>query len=414
MAKLVTFIEKEFILNQVQKSGSRVVVFGSGKSMDGRIKSFDKEILCLVASSAAAAEAFSTWDQVSVFLSYQSQRVTFPGRIRKVAGTEIVIVLPENLFKAPQRKAVRVAPPKDLQLEFFMQSERIRIECPESSEYSELEMPALSVGFDTGSISGLLDSFKAITSTMYSKSGIVMFNKTRKPEGVEERMLADIGRTLLVTSMQSPLPATDPYPEGRIITQSMADGFEGPSVFLEGSALERSRAEKSTQGIVSELYCPVLYYQYVVGYIYLMNDASRKTCLDYRAVDFAWEFAHILAYSLKANNYFKLGESPEPDPYRPQVVNLSSGGCLLSMPKNSFKVKLKHGSVLDIKVSRSEREVPAVTMKGRIARRFDDRDNEYYGVAFLLAEQDALVSLRQSLYADDSDRFACEEASLEL
>ena len=53
-------------------------------------------------------------------------------------------------------------------------------------------------------------------------------------------------------------------------------------------------------------------------------------------------------------------------------------------------------------------------MKGRIARRFDDRENEYYGVAFLLTEQDALVSLRQSLYADDSARFACDEATLEL
>ena len=413
MAKLVTFIEKEFILNQVQKTGSRVVVFGSGKSVDGRIKSFDKEILCL-STKAIDAEAFVTWDQVSVFLSYQSQRVTFPGKIRKVEGGEIFIVLPENLFKAPQRKAVRVAPPKDLKLEFFMQNERIRIECPESSEYSELEMPALSVGFDTASISGLLDSFKTISSTMYSKSGIVMFNKIRKPEGVEERLVADIGRTLLLTSMQSPLPATDPYPEGRIITQSMADAFEGPSVFLEGSALERSRAEKSTLGIVSELYCPILYYQYVVGYVYLMNDSTRKTCLDYRTVDYAWEFSHILAYSLKVNNYFKLVEGQEPDPYRPQVVNLSSGGCLLSMPKNAFKVKLKHGAVLDIKVSRSENEVPAVTMKGRIARRFDDRENEYYGEAFLLAEQDALVSLRQSLYADDSARFACDEASLEL
>lgn len=412
MAKLVTFIEKEFLLTQVMKTGSRVVVFGSGKSLDGKLKSFDKETLILSAKPEAAA-AFKPWDEISVFLSYQSQRVTFPGKIKKINGGELAICLPEKLIKAPQRKAVRVPPPKDLRLEFYMQNEKIRIDCPESSEYSELEMPALSIGFDTASIHGLLQSFKELTSTMYSKSGIVMFNKGRKPETIEERLIADIGRTLLVPSMQSPLPAVDPYPEGRIITQSMTEAYEGPSVFLEGSALERSRAEKIVDGVMSELYCPVLYYQYVVGYVYLMNDDQRKTCLDYRAVDFAWEFARILAHSLKSNNYFKLDENFKPDPYKPQVVDLSAGGCLLLMPKSAFKVKLKLGSVLDITVSRADSDA-SVAFKGRVARRFDDRENEYYGVSFLNTEQDIFAELSKTLYADDSSRFSCDEASLEL
>jgi hypothetical protein len=47
-------------------------------------------------------------------------------------------------------------------------------------------------------------------------------------------------------------------------------------------------------------------------------------------------------------------------------------------------------------------------------RRYDDKENEYYGVAFLNTEQDAFVSLRRSLYADESDRYACDEASLEI
>ncbi|MBU0928927.1 MAG: PilZ domain-containing protein [Spirochaetes bacterium] len=412
MPKLVTFIEKEFILNQVKKNASRIVVFGSGKSIDGTLKSFDKETLILSAT-AKAADSFKPWDPVSVFLSYQSQRVTFPGKVKKICGGELVIGLPENLIKAPQRKAVRVPPPKDLKLEFLLQNERIRIDCPESGEYSELQMPALSVGFDTGTIHSLLESFREKTSTMYSKSGIVMFNKGRKPETVEERLISDIGRTLLVPSTHSPLPSADPYPEGRIITQAMAEAFEGPSVFLEGSALERSRAEKTASGVVSELYCPILYYQYVVGYIYLMNDETRKTCLDYRAVDFSWEFSRILAYSLKANNYFRLDEEYAPNPYKPQVVDLSAGGCLLLMPKAAFKVKLKNGSVLDIAISRGDTG-ESVAMKGRVARRFDDKENDYYGVAFMNADQDALVELRKSLYADDSSRFACDEATLEL
>lgn len=412
MAKVVTFIEKEFILNQIQKAGSPVLVFGSGKKLEGSLRSFDKESLCIRAT-AVGAEQFKSWDSVSVYLAYQGQRVTFPAKVRRVTGADLVLGLPENLFKAPQRKSIRVAPPHDLQLEFYLQNERVRIDCPESNEYSELEMPALSVGFQTDSITSLLDSFRAKSSTMFTRSGIVMFSKERRPESIEERLVSEFGRSLLVPSTQSPLPSTDPYPEGRLITQAMAEAFEGPSVFLEGAELERSRSQKSGEGVVSELYCPILYYQYVIGYIYLMNDEVRRVCLDFRAVDFAWEFSKILAYSLKANNYYRIDESYQPDPYQPRVVNLSATGCLLLMPKSTFSVKLKHGTVLDIHISRSGGSA-AVTMTGRVARRFDDKDNDYYGVGFLNAEQDALQALQQSLYADGGESFSCDEAELEL
>lgn len=412
MAKVVTFIEKEFLLNQVKKTGSRVVVYGPGTSLDGTIASFDNESLQLRVNPKDAS-GFKPRDAVSVFLSYQSQRITFPGRVKKNADHDFIISLPENLFKAPQRKAVRVPPPGDLAIEFSLQNERIRIDCPESAEYSELELPALSVGFDIASINSLLSSFKELTSTRYTKSGIVMFNKGRKPQTIEERLISDIGRTLLVPSMQSSLPSVDPYPEGRIITQGMAETFEGPSIFLDGSAFERSRAEKNTSGIVSELYCPILYYQYVVGYVYLMNDQEKKVCLDYRAVDFAWEFSRILAHSLKTNNYFKLDENQILDPYKPVVVDLSASGCLLLMPKASFKVRLKMGTVLDISITRGA-SGDSVAIKGRVARRFDDRANEYYGVAFINAEAEALSALGRSLYNDDSGRFSCDEATLEL
>lgn len=412
MAKVVTFIEKEFILGQIQKAGSPVLVFGPGKKAEGSLKSFDKELLS-IRTTPIGAEQFKAWDSVSVYLSYQGQRATFPAKVRRVSGGDIVLGLPENLFKAPQRKSVRVAPPHDMQLEFFLQNERIRIDCPESSEYSELEMPALSVGFDTGSIASLLESFKAKSSSMFTRSGIVMFNKERKPESIEERLVSEYGRTLLVPSMQGALPATDPYPEGRLITQSMADAFEGPSVFLEGSELERSHMQKASEQVLSELYCPILYYQYVIGYVYLSNDEGQGAALEFRAVDYAWEFAKILAYSLKINNYYKIDESYQPDPYQPRVVDLSATGCLLLMPKSTFTIKLKHGTVMDIRISRPGDRV-AMTMTGRVARRYDDKDNEYYGVGFLNADRDALEMLRLSLYADGGDSFNCDESALEL
>jgi hypothetical protein len=412
MAKLVTFIEKEFILNQIHRTKGRILVFGTGKSVGGLIKSFDKDILCL-SGIPKETEVFRPWEAVSVFLSYQNQRVTFPAKITKISGGDMLIGLPENLIKSPQRKAVRLPPPKDLRLEFYMQHDKVRIDSPESSEYSNLEMPSLSAGFDISSISGLLDSFKAMSSTMYSRNGIVMFNKGREPETIEERLVADYGRTLLISSMHGPLPSADPYPEGRIITQSMADAFEGPDIFLEGSALERSRAEKSALGVVSELFSPILYYQYVLGYVYLMNDESRKAILDYRAVDFAWEFSRILAYSLKNNNYFRIDETSVPDPYRPQIVDMSSTGCLFSMPKTVSKVKLKVGTILNVVLSKDAGD-GTVSIMGRVARHLEDRQSDYYGIAFLNAEQDAVETLHRSLYSGVIDPAMLDESSFQI
>jgi hypothetical protein len=412
MAKLVTFIEKEFILGQIQKTKAFVLVLGTGKSIRGQVKSFSKDSLCLDCTPQEA-QAFKAWEAVSVFITYQNQRLTFPAKITKIVGGELNIDIPENLFKAPQRKAVRLSPPKDMRLEFYMQNDKIHIDSPESGEYSNLEMPALSVGFDVSSIAGLLDSFKAMTSTMYSMSGIVMFNKGRDPESIEERLVAGIGRTLLVTGMHAPLPHADPYPEGRIITQTMAQTFEGSSTLPKGSELERSHAEKAMLGVFSELFSPILYYQYVVGYIYLMNDESKKTCLDYRAVDFAWEFSRILAHSLKLNNYYKSDENTSPDPYKPQIVNLSSTGCLLSMPKAMFKVRLKVASVIDVRLEREQGDV-SVSIMGRVARHLEDKQNDYYGVAFLNTEQDAVETLHRTLYSGVADPSTLDETSLEI
>lgn len=407
MANLVTFIEKEFILNQVLRSNGKAVVYGSAKSSRCSLRHFDKETLVLE-GTAAELERFRTWEQVSVYLTYQGQRLTFASKVRKLDGNRLTLAFPERMMKAPQRKAIRVSPPQGLRLEFFLQNERVRIDCPESQEYLDIEMPELREGFDTGSINRLLDSFTRKAGARFTKSGIVMFSKARAPESVEEKLISRVGRVLLVTSTKSPLPSEDPYPEGRVITQSMADSYEGPSIFLDGSTLEKSRKQKSEQGIVSELYCPILYYQYVVGYVYLMNDTAKKVCLDYQSVDFSWEFARILAYSLKTNNYYKVDDSWRPDPHAPLVLDLSASGCLFVLPKAGFAVRLKKSSVLELRIVSGD---CALDLRGRVARRFEDKDGDYYGIAFVGMDAAATETLRGLLYADGSAKFACNELS---
>ena len=405
MPNYVTFIEKEFIFNQLIRNTGKVLLFGTGKSAACAVKSYDKDHLVLE-GVAGETERFAAWEQVSAYIGYQGQRLMFFSKISRVDGPRIHMSFPEKLVKAPQRKSVRVPPPINLHLEFFLQNDRIHIDCPESLEYLEIELPVIREGFDISSLNSLLASFSAKADARYSKNGVVMFGKNRKPETVEERIISQIGRVLLVTSTKSPLPSLDPYPEGRIITQQAADAYEGPSIFLEGSDLEKRRQEKAGRGIISELYCPILYYQYVVGYVYVMNDDSRKVCLDFRAVDFTWEFSRILAYNLRALGYFKSAEEYEPQPHVPAVLDLSTGGCLFMLPKSTTRTKLKQSAVIDIRIGDDE---SSLSCKGRVVRRSDDSSSDYYGVSFVNMAGDSVDFLRRALYAEGATRFACDE-----
>lgn len=409
MANIVTFIEKEFILSQVRRAGGKAVVFGSAKTARCSVKAFDKDQVTLE-GGIAELEAFRPWEAVSVYLSYQGQRLTFSSKVRRVDGPRLFLAMPERLFKAPQRKSIRVPPPHGLKLEFFLQNERVRIDCPESQEYLDIELPEQREGFDTTSMNGLLDSFKRKAASRYSKNGVVMFSKSRFPQSIEERLVSKLGRCLLVTSTRSPLPADDPYPDGRIITQAMEENFEGPAIFLEGSELEKSRLQKADQGIVSEVYCPILYYQYVVGYIYLMNDTAKKVCLDYSAVDFAWEFGRILTYSLKSHGYYRADDQYKPTPHAPEVLDLSATGCLFVLPKAAYSVRLRKSSVLEMRIVAGP---CSMELRGRVVRHFTDREGEYYGVAFLALDGQRMELLRTLLYAEASARSACDELELQ-
>ncbi|OHD80199.1 MAG: hypothetical protein A3J97_14990 [Spirochaetes bacterium RIFOXYC1_FULL_54_7] len=409
MPKFATFIELEFILKEVMRAASAVIIHGSGKSLSAVIHDFGKDFLTLdYKDSDPEVEDFKLWEEVSVYLANHEQRSTFKAKVNKIGAGRLVLGLPDKILKAPQRNAVRVSPPRNVSLSFFLQEEVVSIDCPESREYTEIDLPVLREGFDTSSMNNLVESFRKKANEMVVRNGIIMFNKGRKPSNVEEEILCYYGRAILVASTMSTLPVVDPYTDGRIVTQSMVDDYERSRALLEGSRFETSRLEKALSGIIAEAWCPILYYQYVVGYVYLMNDQSRPVSLDFRAIDFSWEFARILAYKLKGSNYFKADPELKPDPYKPGVIDFSATGCLFYLPKASFKVKLKIGSIIELCIDTGHSEL---SVKGRVARRYDDKENEYYGICFVAAEDEDLSILKAALYSTGSTRFACSETA---
>lgn len=393
MAEQVNHVETEFILKEAQNLGIPLHIQGAGKRLLSRVRDLRKDAIWMDLP-AQAGKHFAPWESLSAYFDFHGKDMTFSTKVVKQEGDHLVLAYPVRLLRSPARRHPRVPCPRGFALEISLQNEKVRLDYPQCGEYSDVSLPDLHEGFDISSLNALIESFRQRSGRLASESRVVLF-KDRPPQGIEELMLTRFGKTLFIPSTRSPLPAADPYPESRIITARMAEEFEGPEGIVEGSRFEHALVAKIGRGINAEVWCPILYYQYVVGYVYLANRADRPVSMDFSVVDCAWEFSRVLAFYLKTHDYFKASQLNEPVPHEASIVDLSASGCLLSIPHTALAMRIKTGAHLDLRLSYSDGSVSA---RGRVVRRFDDKDGAYYGVAFQDLGPEVLRTLFPRIY----------------
>lgn len=393
MAELVNHVETEFILKEALNLGIPLHLQGAGKSITSKVKELRKDSLWMDLP-AQSGKRFMPWELLSAYFDFHGKDMTFSSKVLKQEGDFLVLAFPVRLLRSPARRHPRVPCPRGFALEITLQNETVRLDYPQCGEYSDVTLPDLHEGFDISSLNTLIESFRQRSSRLASESRVVLF-RDRLPQGVEELMLSRFGRTLFIPSTRSPLPSSDPYPEPRIITAQMADEYEGPEGIVDGSRFEHALVSKIGRGINAEVWCPILYFQYVVGYVYLANTSDRPVSMDFAVVDCAWEFSRVLAFYLKTNDYFKTSQTSEPVSHAAGIVDLSASGSLLSIPHTALAMRIKIGALLDLRLDYPE---GSLEIQGRVVRRFDDKDGAYYGVAFQDLGSEALRILFPKIY----------------
>ena len=101
---------------------------------------------------------------------------------------------------------------------------------------------------------------------------------------------------------------SDEIIQNQIVTRAMllragADSDEPSSEPLD--RLPSLLSMKRDQNIGSEIYCPILFEQYAVGYIYAADTIESNLEIDVEMVSYIHEFSQILAFALKKNGYFE-------------------------------------------------------------------------------------------------------------
>jgi hypothetical protein len=272
------------------------------------------------------------------------------------------------------------------------------------SDYELSNEEVILKNIDPKNLSGLIDQMASWIKGYASAYKLVIF-KDVKPESTEERLLAETGKAFYLPSTQTSFPAEDPHPRKRIITEDIFKRYlesTGVDPNCLDDACARYIRHKYEGGVFSDLWVPILFQEYVIGYIHVWINVDSKPPFDYGIIDMLFQFAKVLANSLRMNGYFESGKMKN-DPFKGKVIDISVSGLLFSYPNSPLTSALLPNSDLTVKLTAPRR---AVNCKAQIVRRYKDASHGYFGCRFLDMEPEDLRFLFEFIYGKpftDSD-----------
>jgi hypothetical protein len=232
-----------------------------------------------------------------------------------------------------------------------------------------------------GGLSGLIAQLAAWVKSYASGYKLVLF-KDVKPSSTEERILAETGKTLFLPSTLGDLPKNDPFPKKRLITEEMfrryleSTGVD-PNYLDEG--VSKFIKNKFDAGFFSDAWVPILFHEYVLGYIHIWINKEGKKPFDYDLINSMYQFGSVLAFSLKQSGYFDSGRLGN-NPFQGKIVDISASGMLFTYPHSSLSSALLPETELAVKLVMPKRTVNA---SAKILRRYKDNIQVFFGCQFM-------------------------------
>jgi c-di-GMP-binding flagellar brake protein YcgR len=344
-------------------------------------------------------------DKLPLLFNYRGQVIDFTAEILAQRDEFIICKAPETLYKNLDRNYLRVDAPSDIKVIFTFKGDRYNLEFPKVMEYENIASGDLVRNIDPRNLSGLI---KQITDTLKNfADGFKIVNfRDKKPETTEERIVSETGKTLFIPSTVGFLPKTDPYPKKRIITEDIFKRYlettgVGTSFLDENTA--RFLKNKFEDGVYSDAWVPILFQEYVIGYIHIWIDKQGRLPFDFSVLDHVYQYAKVLAFSLKENGYFEHGRMHN-EPFDGRVLDISASGLLFAYPLGtSLLATLLVDAELTVAIEAPNR---TINVNARIVRRFKDKSACYFGCRFLNMAPEDTRFLFEHLYGrqyDDND-----------
>jgi c-di-GMP-binding flagellar brake protein YcgR len=348
---------------------------------------------------------FKPHTKLGFVFNYRGQIIDFTADVEMHQEDLIYCGIPEILYKNLDRDYLRVDAPSDLKILFTFEGDRYNLSFPKVMEYEHVTEEDIQKSGDPHNLSGLIGQVKDSLKNFADGYRIVNF-KEKKPETTEERIISETGKSLFIPSTVGRLPNVDPYPKKRIITEDIFKRYlettgVGPA-FLDDT-LARFIRNKYHDRIFSDAWVPILFQEYVIGYIHVWIDKEGRLPFDFTALDNLYQFAKVLAFSLKENGYFEHGKMHN-EPFEGRVLDISASGLLFACPLGSnLTSTLLVDSDVTVTIEAPRR---TINVHSRIVRRFKDKTATYLGCRFIDAAPEDTRFLFEYLYGrqiDDTD-----------
>jgi len=369
----------EYIFTLSQPAGSELV-FHPDRSL-GKIKNHSK---------------------LTLLFDYRGQVIDFTVEVLAQKEDLIYCKAPDTLYKNLDRNYLRVDAPSDINILFTFRGDRYNLTFPKITEYENVTAEDLIRTLDPRNLSGLIKQIASMLSNFADGYRIVNF-KDKKPETPEERIVSETGKTLFIPSTVGFLPKTDPYPKKRIITEELFKRYLettgiGASFLDENCA--RFLKNKFNDGIYSDAWIPILFHEYVIGYIHIWIDKQGKLPFDFSVLDNVYQYAKVLAFALKENGYFEHGKVQN-QPFEGRVLDISASGLLFACPHGApLLATLLVDAELTVTIEAPNRMINVIA---RIVRRFKDKSASYFGCRFINMVPEDMRFLFEHLYGRQID-----------
>jgi hypothetical protein len=327
---------------------------------------------------------------------YREQPMAFRARVVEVKDSSVVTEMPEAVYKNLGRRYSRRAPPTELTVSFSFKGDRYQLSFPTTREFETVTEPERDSAFDPHDIRALVGEFNERASAFAGERAVRMF-KDRHPESLEERLVVRTGKIYYLPTTAGGLPLVDPYVTPRIVTREVFADFlrdEDVREDLVDDEVTRFERNKKNSGILSELMIPLLFQEYVIGYVYLVNNLPGKPPFDLPVLETFHQFAKVLAYSLKMNGYFRNAPKKAQD-FSADVIDISAGGLMFSTASRELTTSLLPGSDIELSIKAKGRGVKVLASVKRV---FRDASRSYFGIEYSELEPEDFRFLFECLY----------------
>jgi len=340
--------------------------------------------------------------KMPLLFNYHGQTIDFQTEVISQKDNIILCKAPEVIYKNLDRNYLRVDIPSDLKILFTFRGDRYNLLFPKVSEYETVGIDDIGRNTDTRNLSVLIKQITLSFKNYADGFKIVNF-KDKKPETTEEKILSETGKTLFIPSTSGLLPKTDPYPKKRIITEDLFKRYletTGVQLNYIDDTYTRFLKTKAKDGILSDVWVPVLFHEYVIGYIHLWIDKKDRLPFDFSMLDSVYQFAKVLAFSLKENGYFDHGRVKN-EAFEGRILDISASGLLFTYPlASTLMTTLLVNTELTVTI---EAHYRTISVLARIVRKFTDRNAAYFGCRFVNMAPEDTRFLFEHLYGRQID-----------